>query len=102
MNRTGPDDQALAPMNDYEVELKYPIQNVAPLIERLEALGARRGSPARQVDRYFAHPCRNFAETDEALRMLPAIRQFLRQGLNDSFSYPDSAVQLQQLLGGKA
>lgn len=69
MNRTGTDNEAGAPMTDYEVELKFPIQNAAPLIDRLEALGARRGSPARQVDRYFAHPSRNFAETDEALRL---------------------------------
>ena len=33
------------------------------------ALAARFHDPAEQVDRYFAHPCRDFARTDEALRL---------------------------------
>ncbi len=39
------------------------------MVNRLEALGAEKAHELEQVDRYFAHPARNFAETDEALRV---------------------------------
>lgn len=53
----------------YEVELKFHVADVAVLERRLAALAARFGQPVEQVDRYFAHPCRDFAVTDEALRL---------------------------------
>ena len=53
----------------YEVELKFPVADTAPLVEQLSALAARFREPIEQVDRYFAHPVRNFAKTDEALRL---------------------------------
>lgn len=53
----------------YEVEQKFPISDLAAVEVRLRDLGARFGEPVRQVDRYFAHPARNFAATDEALRI---------------------------------
>ena len=56
-------------MTDYEVELKFPIQDAAAMAARMKALGARRGPQVRQVDRYFSHPVRDFAQTDEALRL---------------------------------
>ena len=55
-----------------EVELKFPLaQTVAESvwIERLEALGAVRGQRLAQRDRYYNHPGRDFAETDEAFRL---------------------------------
>jgi len=53
----------------YEVELKFRIADPADLERRLVALAARFREPVRQVDRYFSHPCRDFARTDEALRL---------------------------------
>lgn len=53
----------------YEVELKFPLADTGLLVERLTALAARFRDPIEQVDRYFAHPVRNFAKTDEALRL---------------------------------
>ena len=53
----------------YEVELKFQVSDVAALERDLLALGARFGNAVEQVDRYFAHPCRDFAATDEALRL---------------------------------
>jgi adenylate cyclase class 2 len=38
-------------------------------VQRVESCGARFGPPLEQVDRYFAHPARDFAATDEALRL---------------------------------
>jgi adenylate cyclase, class 2 len=52
-----------------EVEQKFPIDDRAALERRLSALGAERGEAAVQVDCYFAHPGRDFAQTDEALRL---------------------------------
>ncbi len=53
----------------YEVELKFAVAETEPLIEKLAGLAARFRDPIDQVDRYFAHPVRNFAKTDEALRL---------------------------------
>jgi adenylate cyclase class 2 len=53
----------------YEVEVKFPVAERASLERRLTTLAARMGEPIDQVDRYFAHPARDFARTDEALRL---------------------------------
>jgi adenylate cyclase class 2 len=54
---------------NYEVEQKHRIDDVAALIAKLEKRGVKLGSPVAQVDQYFAHPARDFATTDEALRI---------------------------------
>jgi adenylate cyclase class 2 len=53
----------------YEVEVKFPVADMAALEHTLTALAARFREPIDQVDRYFAHPCRDFSRTDEALRL---------------------------------
>jgi len=53
----------------YEVEQKYPLEGFDVILERLEEFGASFGPPLEQVDRYFSHPGRDFASTDEALRI---------------------------------
>ena len=53
----------------YEVEIKCPVVDRAAVERRLVGLAARFRDPVEQVDRYFAHPCRDFARTDEALRL---------------------------------
>lgn len=53
----------------YEVEQKFPVADPAALEARLVGLAARFREPVEQVDRYFAHPCRDFVKTDEALRL---------------------------------
>lgn len=52
-----------------EVEQKYRVTDAAALRSRLAALGVVFGPPVRQVDRYFNHPSRDFAVSDEALRI---------------------------------
>jgi len=56
----------------YEVEQKHRIDDVAALVAMLEERGLKLGSPVEQVDQYFAHPARDFAKTDEALRIRTA------------------------------
>ncbi|MFT7641974.1 MAG: adenylate cyclase class 2 [Pirellulaceae bacterium] len=53
----------------YEVEQKYPVPDVAKLEADLQELGVTLDAAIVQVDRYFAHPQRDFRETDEALRI---------------------------------
>jgi adenylate cyclase class 2 len=53
----------------YEVEMKFPVRDMAALEARLVAMGAAISSAQTEVDVYFAHPARNFAQTDEALRI---------------------------------
>lgn len=53
----------------FEVECKYRVAQPESLLRRLDALGATVGEVELQVDRYYAHPARDFAKTDEALRI---------------------------------
>ncbi|MFH5804059.1 class IV adenylate cyclase [Alienimonas sp. DA493] len=56
----------------YEVELKFPLPDGADRDAVLKALaerGAEFGESVTQTDVYFNHPVRDFAETDEALRV---------------------------------
>ncbi len=53
----------------YEVELKFQVSDAAAVGRALADLGARFPEPVEQVDRYFAHPCRDFVANDEALRL---------------------------------
>ena len=62
----------------YEVELKVRA-NHATVRDRLEAIDATRIGTVRQVDTYFDAPDRDFANTDEALR----IRQESESGETD-------------------
>jgi len=54
---------------NFEVEQKHRVKDEAGLVARLAERGAALGPPVTQADRYFAHPCRDFAQTDEALRI---------------------------------
>ncbi|MGE3776650.1 MAG: class IV adenylate cyclase [Pirellulaceae bacterium] len=53
----------------YEVELKYRVASGEEIETALEQWGCRPGEPFEQVDRYLAHPCRDFGVTDEAFRL---------------------------------
>ena len=53
----------------YEVERKYQLSDAARLIARVRDLGGTFGQAELQVDTYYSHPCRDFAQTDEALRI---------------------------------
>jgi adenylate cyclase, class 2 len=53
----------------FEVEQKFPLDDVAEVERRLTELGARPAESVGQVDLYFNHPARDFAQTDEALRL---------------------------------
>jgi adenylate cyclase class 2 len=52
-----------------EVEVKYAGADFAALERRLRAWGAREDSPRTDADHYFNAPDRDFAATDEALRL---------------------------------
>ena len=53
----------------YEVELKYRVADGRAIEDRLAGRGACWHGTTEQVDRYFNHPSRDFAFTDEALRL---------------------------------
>ncbi len=53
----------------YEVEQKFPVADLAAVEAGLAALGAGVSAAREEVDLYFAHPARDFAATDEALRL---------------------------------
>jgi adenylate cyclase class 2 len=52
-----------------EVEQKFRVANQAAVLSVLEGRAIKLGHAQLQVDRYFNHPSRDFAETDEALRI---------------------------------
>jgi adenylate cyclase class 2 len=53
----------------WEVEQKFRLTDTSQLKSQLLALGAQFHPPLDQIDHYFRHPCRDFAQTDEALRL---------------------------------
>ncbi len=54
---------------NYEVEMKFPVADMAALEARLGQLGATIAGPHTEVDTYFSHPARDYSRTDEALRI---------------------------------
>ncbi|MGY8767845.1 MAG: class IV adenylate cyclase [Pirellulales bacterium] len=56
-------------MSNYEVELKFPVQDLSHLETALGSMGATVEVAVKQSDFYYAHPARDFAKTDEALRI---------------------------------
>jgi adenylate cyclase class 2 len=52
-----------------EIEQKFPVVDLSQVRQMLESLGAAFEPPVNQVDCYFHHPQRDFATTDEALRL---------------------------------
>ena len=53
----------------YEVEQKFRVDDFAGVEAQLAAWSARVSGPVKQIDTYFAHPMRDYAATDEALRV---------------------------------
>jgi len=53
----------------FEVEVKFRVTDPLALIDRLRSMGVGSGPSVRCVDLYFAHPSRDFAVSDEALRL---------------------------------
>jgi adenylate cyclase class 2 len=53
----------------YEVEMKFPVADMGVLESRLAVMGATIDGPRQEVDAYFAHPARDFKQTDEAIRI---------------------------------
>ena len=54
---------------EYEVERKYWLTDGDELEGRLAELNLKVEPALEQIDRYFSHPARDFAQTDEALRV---------------------------------
>lgn len=52
-----------------EVEQKFPVPSLDAVRESLSKLGATVGDPRVEIDLYYRHPARDFAATDEALRI---------------------------------
>lgn len=52
-----------------EIEQKFRVADRTSLREKLVAAGARFSPAVSQADTYFGHPARDFAATDEALRI---------------------------------
>jgi adenylate cyclase class 2 len=53
----------------FEVEQKFSVADHGLIRKRLGELGAECLGTDSQADTYFAHPARDFAHTDEALRL---------------------------------
>jgi adenylate cyclase, class 2 len=53
----------------FEVEQKFSVVDHGAIRKRLRDMGAECLGTDLQADTYFAHPARDFAQTDEALRL---------------------------------
>jgi adenylate cyclase, class 2 len=52
-----------------EIEVKFPVTDFGVVRERLSSSKARSDAPIQEADHYFNAPDRDFARTDEALRV---------------------------------
>ncbi len=52
-----------------EFEVKYKVNNIERIEQRLKELNAEYLGDEYEEDYYFQHPCRDFMKTDEALRV---------------------------------
>lgn len=52
-----------------EVEIKIKIDDLQELDRKLRSIGAECIEEHEEIDTYYQHPCRDFRETDEALRV---------------------------------
>ena len=52
-----------------EVEMKFAVPDEVEILQHLVKWKVEFGQSERQVDLYFFHPIRDFADTDEALRI---------------------------------
>jgi adenylate cyclase, class 2 len=59
----------MAARQDVEVELKFQAPDSERVRSAIRELGGWPGEALQQIDTYFAHPLRDFAKTDEALRV---------------------------------
>ena len=53
----------------FEVEQKFRTSKLSSLRNRLASAGATASGEIEQADTYYSHPQRDFAATDEALRL---------------------------------
>ncbi len=55
----------------FEVEVKFRLtpEMFSEIRNKLNSIGARFLEDVLEIDHYLAHPCRDFAKTDEALRI---------------------------------
>lgn len=53
----------------YEVEQKHRLENLADFEQKLQQREIPLGPVQHQIDSYFNHPSREFAQTDEAFRI---------------------------------
>jgi adenylate cyclase class 2 len=53
----------------YEVELKFHVPDLSSFTQRLAEINDSISAPQQEADLYFAHPSRDFARSDEALRL---------------------------------
>jgi len=58
-------------VSTFEVEIKFRIENAQELERRLQQQfgDVQFGGQVAESDSFFQHPCRNFEQTDEALRL---------------------------------
>jgi adenylate cyclase class 2 len=54
---------------NFEVEQKFRVVDLDVFRRKLDEQGVKLGAAKVQIDRYFNHPARDFAQTDEALRI---------------------------------
>jgi adenylate cyclase class 2 len=52
-----------------EIEIKSPCDDLTRMERLIVGRGGKRKRRVEQLDQYYAHPCRDFAATDEALRI---------------------------------
>jgi flagellum-specific ATP synthase len=99
-------DEGHYPAIDIEASISRAMPNVVSeahlkMAQRMKQLYSRY-QQSRDLIAVGAYVAGADPETDEAIQMLPHIRAFLRQGLNESIPFQASVEQLTQLVAGRS
>ena len=97
-------DQGLYPAVDVEASISRAMTSIVSeehlaLVQRFRTLNAAYEAN-RDLISVGAYAAGSDPNTDEALRLLPAMRDFLSQGLNEQVLFEQGAAQLREMFAG--
>jgi len=82
----------------FEVEQKFRLPDPAVFLKRVAEIGLSWKKKVVEADTYFQHPCRDFVQTDEALRVRRHLTFFFGESENTQLECCPERAEAEQLI----
>ena len=82
----------------FEVEQKFRLPDPAAFLKRVAEIGLSWKKKVVEADTYFQHPCRDFVQTDEALRVRRHLTFFFGDSENTQLECCPERAEAEQLI----